>query len=194
MIVSIILFMIGRSQYKIREPEGNVFSEFCSISWNAIRNRRKGKQNFFPRCTLIFYAASREEKKSSESWLDFAKGNPRWSDRKVEDIKFVYPVAVVFLPLPFFWALFDMQGSRFEFSGSNKSMFAFRWTLTAAQCNGYIFGDNTDSFMLPDHAQMINPILILILIPIFQVNIIFRPKARAYSSLSIPVSTEVVAA
>ncbi|CBY34178.1 unnamed protein product [Oikopleura dioica] len=139
MVVSIILFMIGRKKYTIREPEGNVFSEFCSISWNALRNKCK---------------ASREVKKLSESWLDFAKGNPKWSDRKVEDIKFVYPVAVVFLPLPFFWALFDMQGSR--------------WTLTAAQCNGYIFGDNTDSFMLPDHAQMINPILILILIPIFQ--------------------------
>jgi hypothetical protein len=40
-------------------------------------------------------------------------------ESKVDDLKYVYPVAVMFIPLPFFWALFDMQGSR--------------WTLTATQ-------------------------------------------------------------
>ena len=40
------------------------------------------------------------------------------------DTKYVLQVVVIFLPIPFFWALFDQQGSR--------------WTLQAIQLNGNI--------------------------------------------------------
>ena len=56
----------------------------------------------------------------------------------------------MFLPMPLFWAAYDQQGSR--------------WTLQAVRMNGYL----TETLhLLPDQALIINPILILIFIPVF---------------------------
>ena len=68
------------------------------------------------------------------------------------DGKYVYPIIIMFTPLPFFWALFDMQGSR--------------WTLTATQMNGWQGGDAFK--VLPDQVQIMNPIMILLFLPLFQ--------------------------
>lgn len=57
----------------------------------------------------------------------------------------------MFLPLPFFWALFDMQGSR--------------WTISATQMNGWQGGDKFK--MRPDQIQILNPIMILLFLPLF---------------------------
>ena len=57
----------------------------------------------------------------------------------------------MFLPLPFFWALFDMQGSR--------------WTISATQMNGWQGGDAFK--MRPDQIQILNPIMILLFLPLF---------------------------
>lgn len=55
-----------------------------------------------------------------------------------------------FCEFPVFWAAFDQQGSR--------------WTLQAVRMNGYI----TETIkILPDQAQILNPIMILTFIPIF---------------------------
>ena len=82
--------------------------------------------------------------------MDYAleKGH---SAETVRDSKFIFPIIVMFLPLPFFWALFDMQGSR--------------WTLSATQMNGWQGGD---SFKIqPDLIQILNPIMILAALPLF---------------------------
>ena len=65
--------------------------------------------------------------------------------------QYVYPIIVMFLPLPFFWALFDMQGSR--------------WTISATQMNGWQGGDKFK--MRPDQIQILNPIMILLFLPLF---------------------------
>ena len=62
----------------------------------------------------------------------------------------------MFLPLPFFWALFDMQGSR--------------WTISATQMNGWQGGDKFK--MRPDQIQILNPIMILLFLPLFSKVII----------------------
>ena len=43
MIISVILFVVGRPYYKIRKPEGNVFAEASSITWTALRTKCKSK-------------------------------------------------------------------------------------------------------------------------------------------------------
>jgi len=59
-------------------------------------------------------------------------------------------VLLLFVPLPVFWALFDQQGSR--------------WTFQATRMNGEM-----GSFILkPDQMQVVNPLLILIFIPVFE--------------------------
>ena len=40
--------------------------------------------------------------------MDYAEG--KHSDQIISDAKYVFPLIVMFLPLPFFWALFDMKG------------------------------------------------------------------------------------
>lgn len=67
-------------------------------------------------------------------------------------------VLVLYLPLPFFWALFDQQGSR--------------WTLQATRMNG-----NMGSWDIkPDQLQVLNPLLILAFIPLYDVA--FYPALR----------------
>lgn len=58
---------------------------------------------------------------------------------------------MLYLPLPFFWALFDQQGSR--------------WTFQATRMDGDV-GFYT---IKPDQMQVVNPLLILIFIPLYEV-------------------------
>ena len=63
----------------------------------------------------------------------------------------------MFTPIPFYWALSEMKGSRF--------------VLTATNMNGWV----ADSFRIkPDQLQLINPIFILLLLPLFQKVLIKR--------------------
>lgn len=69
----------------------------------------------------------------------------------VNETRRLSKLIVLYLPLPFFWALFEQQGSR--------------WTFQASKMNGDI-GFYT---IQPDQMQMINSLFILVLIPFFDV-------------------------
>lgn len=71
------------------------------------------------------------------------------------ETKILLNVLVLYLPLPIFWALFDQQGSR--------------WTFQATRMNGDL-GFYT---IKPDQMQVINPLLILVFIPLYEV--VFYP-------------------
>jgi dipeptide/tripeptide permease len=61
------------------------------------------------------------------------------------------------LPVPFFWFLYDQQ--------------ATKWVNQALAMNGRITDEHS---VLPDQMQVVNALLILILIPVFQViSIVF---------------------
>ena len=47
-------------------------------------------------------------KEKKDHFMDYAEG--QHSDQIISDAKYVFPLIVMFLPLPFFWALFDMKG------------------------------------------------------------------------------------
>ncbi|KAI9551403.1 hypothetical protein GHT06_021736 [Daphnia sinensis] len=99
----------------------------------------------------IGHAISRRFKSKGEKhdhWLNFA--SDKFDKQLIEDVKRVLAVAFVFIPLPVFWALYDQQGSR--------------WTFQATRMNGDLGG-----FVLkPDQMQIINPLLILLLVPLFE--------------------------
>lgn len=102
--------------------------------------------------TLFFKASwhalkRRKFKTKSQHWLDVAVD--RFDQETLDDIKAVYRVGVLFLLYPMYWALYDQQGSR--------------WTIQAMKMNGFTFGWQ----ILPDQMQVANPILILLLIPLF---------------------------
>ncbi|XP_012813171.2 solute carrier family 15 member 1 isoform X1 [Xenopus tropicalis] len=82
-----------------------------------------------------------------EHWLDWAK--EKYDERLIAQIKMVLKVLFLYIPLPMFWALFDQQGSR--------------WTLQATTMDG-----NFGAIQIqPDQMQTVNPILIIVLVPIF---------------------------
>lgn len=85
--------------------------------------------------------------------MDYAEAT--YGKKLVLETKILLNVLVLFLPLPFFWALFDQQGSR--------------WTFQATRMSGDI------GFMTikPDQMQVVNPLLILVFIPLYEV--VFYP-------------------
>ncbi|CAB3368266.1 Hypothetical predicted protein [Cloeon dipterum] len=86
-----------------------------------------------------------------DHWLEHAEG--KYSRKLIDDIKLALNVLVMFIPLLIFWALFDQQGSR--------------WTFQATRMNGALGSWN----IKPDQIQVINPLLIIILIPVFEATL-----------------------
>ncbi|XP_031955980.1 solute carrier family 15 member 1 [Corvus moneduloides] len=80
-----------------------------------------------------------------EHWLDWA--SEKYDKQLIAQTKMVLKVLFLYIPLPMFWALFDQQGSR--------------WTLQATAMNGD-FG----ILVQPDQMQIVNPILIVIMVPV----------------------------
>ncbi|XP_074514062.1 solute carrier family 15 member 2 [Sebastes fasciatus] len=104
-------------------------------------------------CNCIGFAIKNRWKRAKfdpqrTHWLDWAED--KYSKRLIQEIKMVLRVLVLYIPLPMFWALFDQQGSR--------------WTLQATRMN-MAFGG---AFIIkPDQMQMLNALLILVFVPIF---------------------------
>jgi len=134
MVVAVIAFVMGKSKYIVKKPSGNIFAEFIKATWNGLRNKCKSKED-------------------KEHFLDHCD-TEKYPQKRLEEFKYLYPLIVMYLPLPFFWALFDMQGSRF--------------VLTATQMDGWI---GTAFKMKPDLMQIFNPIMILLMLPIFQYGV-----------------------
>ena len=93
----------------------------------------------------------------ADHWLDNAKDE--YEPQLVEDVKCVLRVLVLYLPLPVWWALFDQTGSR--------------WTFQATRMNGA----TVVGTIKPDQMQVINPLLILFLLPLFD-KIIYPAFAK----------------
>ncbi|KAJ4436486.1 hypothetical protein ANN_16517 [Periplaneta americana] len=148
MIISVIIFVIGKRLYIIKEPEGNVVLRVCSCIGHALVRKNKLKEK-------------------REHWLDYA--DDTYDRTLIEDTKATLRVLFLYLPLPIFWALFDQQGSR--------------WTFQATRMTGDLGGWS----LKPDQLQVINPLLILAFIPLFETvmypllakcNLLKRPLQR----------------
>uniref|UniRef100_A0AAG5DLX8 Oligopeptide transporter 1 n=1 Tax=Anopheles atroparvus TaxID=41427 RepID=A0AAG5DLX8_ANOAO len=81
-------------------------------------------------------------------WLDYAE--PKYGKNIVSDIKSLLKILVLYIPLPVYWALFEQQGSS--------------WTFQATRMDGKV-GAYT---IKPDQMQVINPLLVLAFIPVFE--------------------------
>ncbi|XP_053624000.1 peptide transporter family 1-like isoform X2 [Plodia interpunctella] len=97
----------------------------------------------------IVRSCKNEEKR--EHWLDHA--DDKYDAGLIEDVKALLRVLVLFIPLPVFWALFDQQGSRWTFQADRMDQDIGNWQLKA------------------DQMQVLNPLLILVFIPLFEVAI-----------------------
>lgn len=88
-----------------------------------------------------------------QHWLDWAA--EKYPKHLIMDVKALTRVLFLYIPLPMFWALLDQQGSR--------------WTLQANKMDG-----DLGFFVLqPDQMQVLNPFLVLLFIPLFDL-VIYR--------------------
>lgn len=105
----------------------------------------------------IGHAISRKikEKKTNPKphWLDYAV--EKHGQQLVNEVKVLLNVLVLYIPLPVFWSLFDQQGSR--------------WTFQATRMMGFIGKYE----IKPDQMQVVNPLLILVFIPLY--DVVFYP-------------------
>ncbi|XP_017794191.1 PREDICTED: peptide transporter family 1 [Habropoda laboriosa] len=130
MALSIVIFISGKPLYRIVKPTGNVVLNVSKCVSHAISRKVKSKG----------------EKR--DHWLDYA--DDKYDKVLIKDIKAALQVMKLFIPIPFFWTLFDQQASQ--------------WTLQANRMNGEI-GNFT---LQPDQMQVFNPFLVLAFIPLFE--------------------------
>lgn len=85
---------------------------------------------------------------AKDHWLDYAE--EKFGGTLVSEVRIVLHVLVLYIPITLFWALFYQEGSR--------------WVFQAVRMNGDI-GFYT---IIPDQLNVLNPLLVLVLIPIFE--------------------------
>ncbi|XP_044733584.1 peptide transporter family 1-like [Chrysoperla carnea] len=137
---------------------------------------KKPTENLFVEVTsCIKHACVRKrqskKKEQRDHWLDYA--DDQYDIKFIENVKIVLRILVLYIPLTVFAALFDQQGSR--------------WTLQATHMNGEIF--NGYFTIKPDQMQVANPIMVFMLIPIYdkiiyplcaKINVLTDPLKRIF--------------
>ncbi|KAM9973141.1 hypothetical protein ACTFIR_012516 [Dictyostelium discoideum] len=149
LMISIAIFICGTKKFIKRKPQGSVFSTFLKIIICGIQEKIKYlKATDDQPYEDIYY---------QDSYLDRAK--LKFSSQSVDQVKQVLRVLLVFTPLPFFWALYDQTGTR--------------WTTQGNIMNRRIGSITMDTEII----GALNPLLILIFVPIFEYGL-YRPIAK----------------
>jgi proton-dependent oligopeptide transporter, POT family len=125
MAIATVIFWLGRKLYVQAPKVGADPHGFWKVVFAALKNRAA----------------------QGSHWLDKAKGlHP---ESAVEGAKAAFRMLLVFLPIPFFWALFDQKAST--------------WVVQAKSMDKNIFG--LFEFQ-PSQMQFVNPALVMMLIPL----------------------------
>ncbi|XP_050436409.1 peptide transporter family 1-like isoform X2 [Adelges cooleyi] len=123
MLIALMIFLLGSNKYKKRKPDfGGVQKTFA----------------------CIFYALRKTITKTSlknTHWLDHAKS--KYSEAQISDTKKVTKILLIYITYPMFWALYELQGSR--------------WVLQATLMDGRINGINNWEIK-PDQMHTIVPL------------------------------------
>jgi POT family proton-dependent oligopeptide transporter len=124
--VATLIFWAGRHRYAVVPPTGQNPHSFLKVVGSALSGaKEKGRH-----------------------WLDAAlASHPK---EAVEGAKAVLRALVVFLPIPFFWMLFDQKASTWVVQARSMDLQVGPFTFNPAQL------------------QLVNPALVLILIPVTQ--------------------------
>lgn len=139
MLIALLIFICGKSLYKHIVTEGTSIISIWNVYRDAFIERRKAVDKSKP---LLEYARAEYPPELITSIIELQR------------------VLIILLPAPFFWALYDQQGSR--------------WTFQAMRMDNHILGWT----IKPEQMQLLNALLILCCIPLFQ-KIIY-PLARRF--------------
>ncbi|GFT01254.1 hypothetical protein NPIL_528771 [Nephila pilipes] len=121
----------------------------CGKPWYERRTTARRTLASFFKCVayaLIKKVTNKGEKR--DHWLDHADN--KYDEDLIIDIKSFLNILWLYLPLPLFWALHEKQGTK--------------WMLQAVSMDNEIRGFGIKR----DYMQTINPVMIVILIPVFE--------------------------
>nr|XP_026490166.1 solute carrier family 15 member 1-like [Vanessa tameamea] len=116
-LISIVIFVMGKPWYKIKQPRDNITLKFVLCAWYAIKKRIRYNKNI--------------DGPPRGHWLDYSI--ERYGEKLVSDMKVVCSILYLYLPVPIFWSLFDQQGSRWTFQASRLRSEVFGVTLMPDQ-------------------------------------------------------------
>eukprot|EP00026_Physarum_polycephalum_P005140 Phypoly_transcript_05169.p1 GENE.Phypoly_transcript_05169~~Phypoly_transcript_05169.p1 ORF type:complete len:553 (+),score=98.88 Phypoly_transcript_05169:272-1930(+) len=133
LVLAIVIFWLGRNKYRTQAPQGSTLKDSALVLYHALSTYFRHGRGSLPKHKSILYLAE-----------------DRYASHLVADVSSALSVLLVFVPLPFFWALFDQHSSR--------------WVFQAQRMNLTFFGKIT---VEPDQVPAINPILVLLLVPVF---------------------------
>uniref|UniRef100_A0A1I8AW98 Oligopeptide transporter 1 n=1 Tax=Steinernema glaseri TaxID=37863 RepID=A0A1I8AW98_9BILA len=154
MVLSTVLFMIGSVSYKKVPPKENTiklaFVTICGAAFNFFWNWKTKREHWMDHC-LDNHKCENDPKCMALAVKGKRIGEKCAQQKFADDCKSLVRVTVMMLPVPMFWALYDQQGSR--------------WLLQAVEMDSEIWPGFS---VLPDQMAIVNAILILAFIPIFQ--------------------------
>lgn len=137
MLFAFLTFLAGWRFYKISPAsKGNIIWKVVKCIFYALRLKLKSK------------IRQSTDAIAPAHWLDYAL--PKYDPHLIAGVKSLLAVVLLYIPVVFFWALFDQQGST--------------WVLQARRMDGRV-GWFT---ILPDQMNVFNPLMILILVPLFE--------------------------
>ena len=130
----------------------NTFHKLCKFFQGAICNGSKGviRDHWLER--YLDTHDCDNDKKCLELRKQRRSGSACEKANLIRDIRGLISVLVMYLPIPMYWALYDQQGSV--------------WLIQGIEMDCRLWGD---VLLLPDQIRLLNPLLCLILIPIFQI-------------------------
>jgi POT family proton-dependent oligopeptide transporter len=135
MAIALVIFWLGRRHYVSIPPTGRNPHSFGRVVLSALRNRGEHKH-----------------------WLDGA--SREHPERAVEGARAVFRVLAVFLPIPFFWMLFDQKASTWVVQAKSMDLQIGPWTFE------------------PSQMQLVNPALVMLFIPL-TTGVLYPAFARA---------------
>lgn len=147
MLGAILVLVAGVKYYKVLPRSDVMLVKVFSCIWHAIKGRIVRKEP------------------GKIHWLYYA--SDVCEETLIRDVIIVLRLVVLFVPLIFFWALFEQMGST--------------WILQGNEMNGHM-GKVT---LFPDQMAILNPLLILVFIPIFESFV--YPTLRKYKILKTPL-------
>ncbi|EFA80816.1 hypothetical protein PPL_06404 [Heterostelium album PN500] len=140
-LISTVIFVVGAKRYKKRPIQGSIMLTAAKIVGFGIKEKFLSLR-YSCRSTPVTH------------WLDRSKS--KYDSHTVDAVKAALNVLLVFLSLPFFWAMYDQSGSR--------------WTLQARSMNLSLGSITVE----PEQIQTLGPVLVLICIPLSE-WLIYRP-------------------
>ncbi|XP_038060271.1 solute carrier family 15 member 4-like [Patiria miniata] len=173
-VVAIIMLLIGRKWYRMRPPEGSVFTTVAKIIWQALSRIRKPNAR----------------KDQMTSWLDRAKHSfgGHFPDLKVDEVRSLGRIIPVFIVIIFYWTVYFQMSTTYLLQGERMRLVYSGFTIPVAALN--LFDVAIILVMIPVVDRIFYPFMARIGYPLTKLKRIGIGMALAVFSMILAAGVE----